>query len=229
MNETNAAAIGKIKINSIDWYVPHYTTPLKEQGILMKQITDKIPTELRYKERYVFIKEANTENFWSFKLGTQECVNVPIWIIVGFQQSDWQPDQDLNNDTFYRPLVTSTQCIIGTEKYPHSAILLKYNDDDYSRGYGLIKQAFEDLRKKDILEPYISDNDFRSSTDGNNIGYNLYVFDVRYQKNFESAQPIKVEFEFAGVVPAGIYDYALVLTKRLISISSDGQRDFDIS
>ena len=58
----------------------------------------------------------------------------------------------------------------------------------------------------------MSDNDFRSSNDGHNIGYNLYIFDIRYQKNFESAQPIKIEFKFGGVVPAGIYGYALVLT-----------------
>ena len=86
----------------------------------------------------------------------------------------------------------------------------------------------KDLTKDDILEPYISDNDFRSYNDCNNIGYILYVFDIRYRKNFESAQPIKVEFKFDGVISAGIYGYALVLTNRLISISSDGQRHFDL-
>ena len=80
LNKTNATAIGKIKINSIEWYVPHYTASLKEQGILMKQIIDKIPTELRYVERSVFMKEMNTENLWSFELGTQEGISVPIWI-----------------------------------------------------------------------------------------------------------------------------------------------------
>ena len=229
LNKTNATAIGNIKINSIEWYVPHYTVNLKEQGILMNQITDKIPTELRYVEKSVFMKEVNTQNLWSFELGTQEGVNVPIWIIVGFQQSDRQHDQNLNNDTSYRPPITSAQCIIGTEKYPDSAILLNYNDDDYSQGYGLIKQAFKDLTKDDILESYISDNDFRSSNDGHNIGYNLYVFDLRYQKSFESAQPIKVEFKFDGVILAGIYGYALVLTNKLHSISPGGQRMFDLS
>ena len=135
----------------------------------------------------------------------------------------------MNNDTFYRPQVTSTQCIIGTERYPDSGILLNYNDDDYSQGYGQIKEAFKALTKDDLLQPYISDADFRSNNAGDNIGYNIYAFDIRYQKNFESSQPIKVEFKFDGVIPAGIYGYALVLTNKLISISSDGQRMFDIS
>ena len=152
-----------------------------------------------------------------------------IWIIVGFQQSDRQHDQNLNNGTFYRPPVISPQCIIGTEKYPDSAILLNFDDDEDSQGYAQIKEAFRALSKDDILKPYMSDNDFRSNNNGNFIGYNLYVFDIRYQKKFESSQPIKVEFKFDGVNPAGIHGYAVVLTIKLISMSSDGQRHFDLN
>ena len=107
--------------------------------------------------------------------------------------------------------------------------MLNYNDDDYSQGYDQIKEDFRALSKDDILKPFISDNHFRSSNVANNIGYILYVFDIRYQKFFESAQPIKVAFKIDAVNPAGIYGYALVLTNRLIGISSDGQRHFDLT
>ena len=96
------------------------------------------------------------------------------------------------------------------QKFPDSAISLNYDDDDYSQAYTQIKEAFRALTKDDTLQPYISDNDLCSSIDGDNIGYDLYVFDIRYQKNQESALPIKVEFKFNGVVPAGVYGYALV-------------------
>ena len=78
----------------------------------------------------------------------------------------------------------SAQVVIGTERYRDNSILLNYEDDDYSQGYGQIKEAFKALTKENILQPYISDHDFRSSNDGNDIGYNLYAFDIRYQKNF---------------------------------------------
>ena len=175
------------------------------------------------------MKEVNTQNFWTFELGTQEGINVPIWIIVGFQQMDRQNNQNLNNDTFVRLPVISAQCIMGTEKYPDSAILLNFNDDDYSQGYGQMKEAFKALTKDDILQPYISEGDFRSSNDGVDIGYNIHCFDIRYQKSYESGLSVKVEFKFGGVIPGGIYGYALVLTNRLISISSDGQRMFDLT
>ena len=125
--------------------------------------------------------------------------------------------------------VTSAQCIIGTERYPDSAILLNHDDDDYSQGYGQRQASFKALTKDDILEPYISEDDYRSSNEGNIIGYNIHAFDIRYQENFESAQPVKVEFKFSENIPAGIYGYALVLTNRLVSISSDGQRMFDLN
>ena len=85
------------------------------------------------------MKGVNTQNFWNFELGTQECLNVPIWIIVGFQQKDRQGSQNFNEYIFHIPPVTIAQCIIGTEKYPDSAILLNYSDDDYSCAYGQLK------------------------------------------------------------------------------------------
>ena len=60
------------------------------------------------------------------------------------------------------------------------------------------------------------------------MSYNLYVFDVRCQKNLEPGQPIKVAFKFLENVHAGINGYALVLTNILLSISSDGQLHFDL-
>ena len=228
LNKDNATILGKVTINAIEWYILHYTASMSQQALLSNQIVNRIPTEVQYVERSVFMKEVNTQNLWNFEFGTQEGINVPIWLIIGFQQHDRQNSQNENNDTFYRPPITSAQCIIGTEKYPDSGILLNYDDDDYNQRYGQIKEAFRALTKDDILQPYISDRDFRSSNNNNDIGYNLYVFDIRYQKDFENSQPIKVEFKFDGLVPAGIYGYALVLTNKKISISSDGQRHFDL-
>ena len=170
------------------------------------------------------MKEVNTQNLWIFERGTQEGINVPIWIIVAFQQSDRQHDQNLNIEIFYRPLVSSAQYMIGTEKHPDSGILLKYNHDDYSQGFAQIEDAkLLELFQKTIYSNHVSENDFRSTNEGNNIGYNLNVFDIRYQKNFESAQPIKVEIKFDGVVSAEVYAYALVLINKLVSISCVGQ------
>ena len=74
------------KIHNIHWYVSHYTPSVQEQSFLSNQILKKMPTELIYIERYVFMKEVNNQNLWNFELGSHEIINIPIWIIVGFQQ-----------------------------------------------------------------------------------------------------------------------------------------------
>ena len=108
------------------------------------------------------MKDVNTQKLWNFELGSQEGMNIPIWLIIAFQQRDRQDSQNLKNDTFCRLPVTSCHCIIGTKKYLDSGILLIYDDDDYSHGYGQIEEALIAVTKNDIFQPYISDHDFRS-------------------------------------------------------------------
>ena len=116
-------ADARIKIDHIQWYVPHYTPSIQQQGILSRQILSKTPTELRYVERSVFMKEVRIQNLWNVELGTQESMNVPIWITKAVHKRSLQDSQNLNNDTFCRSPVTNAHCIIGTENYPDASIL----------------------------------------------------------------------------------------------------------
>ena len=215
--------------NHINWYVPHYTPSIQQRGILSKQILSKTPTELRYVERSIFLKELKNRNLWNFELGSHESMKIPIWMIIGFQQRDRQDSQNLNNDTFCSLPVTSAQCFIRTEKYPDAGKFPNYDDDEYSQAHGQIEEAFRALTKVDTLQVYISDHDFRSlNVRTDEVGYNLYVFDIRYQQTFTASQPNNVEFITDGVFPKDVSGYALVLTRKLGNISSDGERHFDL-
>ena len=101
--------------------------------------------------------------------------------MIGFHQRDRQSSQNLNTDTFFRLPVTSAQCLIGRGKYSDGGVIVNYDADDYSQGYSQINEVFRALTKHDIFQPYISDDDFRSSNVSVvNISYNLYVLDARY-------------------------------------------------
>ena len=177
VDKTAGIAGASIKIDHIHWYVPHRTPSIQQHGVISKQILSKTPTELRYIERSVFMKEESFQSLCNFEMGSQESNKVRMWIILAFQQRDRQDSQNLNIDTFCRLPGTSCQCKIGTEKHPDNSILLNYDDDDNSQGCPQIKEPFRALTKVDILQPYISDHDFRSSNvRADDIGYNLYVF-----------------------------------------------------
>ena len=90
------------------------------------------------------------------------------------------------------------------------------------------------MTKDDFLQTIISQNDvitnnvFGADHNTGDIGYNLFVFDIRDQSKFSSPHLIKENFNFQGKLPADIVAYAPLSTKNLITISSDGQRHFDL-
>ena len=71
---------------------------------------------------------------------------------MGFEQKNRLGSQEVNNDIFCRPPVTSTHCIIRTKKNPDSGRNRNYADDDFSQGYGKTDEAFKCLKKYDFLQ-----------------------------------------------------------------------------
>ena len=65
-DKANGVADARVRIDHIHWYVPHYTPSIQQQSTLCKQILSKTPTELRYVERSVFMKEVSNQNRWNF-------------------------------------------------------------------------------------------------------------------------------------------------------------------
>ena len=146
-------------------------------------------------------------------------------------QRDQFNQQHYNYDTFYRPSKVNAQCIIGNEKFPDAEINFIYAINEYSQAIGVIVSFFRHLSKDNILQSYITQKDFITSNKypDANLGYNLYVSDLRRHQDYSSAQPIKVSFYFRPAFPAAtnLTSYALPLTHKLVSVSSDGQRQFD--
>ena len=147
-------------------------------------------------------------------------------------QRDQFNQQHENNDTFYKQSVVNAQCLIGSEKFPDVGRNCNYAIDKYSQAFGEIVSCFRHFAKAKILQPYVTQKDFITSnnyTDGN-PGYKLYVFDFRHHQDYSSHQPIKVRFDFRPAVLAATnsFGYALLLTNKLVSVSSDGQRQFDL-
>ena len=67
----------------------------------MDQFLNKDPTELHNIDRVVFRKDVNTNNNWTFELGSSS-ESSPIFVIVGFQARNKIDSQTHNNATFDR-------------------------------------------------------------------------------------------------------------------------------
>ena len=217
----NGVDAAKINIKDISWYIPHYIPSMENQQLVMDQILDKDLTELYYMERIVFRKDVNTNNNWTFELGNSG-ESTPTFVIVGFQARNKIDSQTHDNAIFDRLPVSNAVCKIGSEKYPDDGIECDYDSDKYDQAYSEIENFYLLKSETNLLNPFIDLHKFRRS-------YNFYVFDLSKQKDHIGSQPIRLEFKFNAAIDVADYlAYALVLTPKLISISSDGQRHFDL-
>ena len=187
---------------------------------------------MSYTKRSSYVKDVTTEKNRTFEFGVGDSIDKPIFVIVGFLQRDQFNQQLQNNDTFYRPSVVNAQCIFENEIFSDAGINCNYAIDKLSPTYGENVSCFRHLAEDNILQPNITQKDFIKSNKypDANTGYILYVFEIRHHRDYSSAQPIKVGFDFRPTVPAAtnLFGYALLLTNKLVSVSSDGQRQFDL-
>ena len=108
---------------------------------------------------------------------------------------------------------------------------LNYDDGNYFQEDGQIKKAFRVLTKDDILQPYKFGHDFRSSNEGDDIGYNLitftfWIYDIKNPRICSTNQ-CRVFIFSKNSCWDGLYGYALVSANKMVSISSNEQRPFD--
>ena len=215
----------KVVIKDIGWYIPHYVPSIENQQLVMDQILNKDPTELSYTERIIFRKDVNTNSNWTFELGSaggNAGTSTPTFVIVGFQARNKIDSQVHDNAVFDRLPISNAVCKIGSEKYPVDGIECDYDRDKYDQAYSEIENFYHSNSETSLLNPFIDLNKFRTK-------YNFYVFDLSKQKDHIASQPIRLEFKFNAAIDVSTFiAYALVLTPKLISISSDGQRHFDL-
>ena len=229
---TNLSLAGRVIKEDLSWYVPHYTPNISNQNLMLGHIVSNAATELSFIKRSSYMKDVTTKNNWTFEFGVEDGIEIPIYVIVGFMQRDQFNEHYHNNDSFYRQSVVIAQCSIGSEKFPDAGINCRYAIDKYSQAYGEVVSCFEHLAEDNLLQIYITQKDFKTSDnypDGK-PGCNIYVLDVRHHQDFSSARPIKIGFDFRPAVPAAtsLFDCALLLTKKLVSVSSDGQKQVDL-
>ena len=209
----------KVVIKDIGWYIPHYVPSIENQQLVMDQILNKDPTELSYTERNIFRKDVNTNSSWTFELGNaggSSGIESPTFVIVGFQARNKIDSQVHDNAVFDRLPISNAVCKIGSEKYPDDGIECDYDRDKYDQAYSEIENFYHLHSETSLISPFIDLNKFRTN-------YNFYVFDLSKQKDHIASQPIRLEFKFNAALGVDEFiAYALVLTPKQISISSDG-------
>ena len=92
-NADNLALAGRVFIEDLSSYVPHYTPSILNQNVMLGHFVSKAPTEVSYIKRSSYMKNVTTENNWTFEFGVADGLDKAIFVKVGFMQGD----QFINN------------------------------------------------------------------------------------------------------------------------------------
>ena len=98
---------------------------------------------------------------------------------------------------------------------------INYGTNNYNEAFKEIVSFNKDYNGlPHNTKPYINHRTFKSI-------YRIYVFDARYQSDHIGPQPKQLNFKFSAAV-ADVQCNALVLTRKVISVNSDGNKMVDI-
>ena len=219
-NPVAVAYDGNIEIRDISWCVPSIDPSNDNIIIVQKGLNKKNNVDFSYYERKTFYKNVPNATNFLFDLGMESGMERPQYIIVGFENNNVN-EQTHDASTFHIINVTECYCKIGSEFYPEDRMNVNYGTNNYNEVFKEIVSFNKDYNGlPHNIKPYINHRTFKSS-------YRIYVFDTRYQSDHIGPQPIKLNFKFSAAV-ADVICYALVLTRKVISLNSDGNKMVDI-
>ena len=204
----------------MSWCV-HSIDPSNDNKIIVQTgLSKKNNVDFSYYERKTFYKNVPNATNFLFDLGMESGMERPQYIIVGFENNNVN-EQTHDASTFDVMVVTECYCKIGSEFYPEDRMSINYGTNDYNEAFKEIFSFNKDYNGlPHNIKPYINHRTFKSN-------YRIYVFDTRYQRDHIGPQPIQLNFKFRAAV-ADVICHALVLTRKVISVNSDGNKMVDI-
>ena len=187
---------------------------------MQKGLSKKNNVDFSFYKRKTFYKNAPIATNFLFDLGMEIGMERPQYITVGFEINNvYEKTHDAS--TFHRMNVTECYCKIGSEFYPEDRLKINYGTNNYNEAFKEIVKFNKNYNAlPPNIKPYINHRTFKSS-------YRIYVFDTRYQNDHIGPHPIQLNFKFSAAV-ADVICHAVVLTRKVISVNSDGNKMVDI-
>ena len=214
------ANAANIDTRDISWCVPSIDPSNDNRIIVQKGLSKKKNVDFSYYERKTFYKNVPIATNFLFDLAMESGMERPQYIVVGFENNNVN-EQTHDANTFDIMNVTECYCKIGSKFYPEDRMNFNYGTNNYNEAFKEIVSFNKDYNGlTHNIKPYINHRTFKRS-------YGIYVFDTRYQRDHIGPQPIQLNFNFSAAV-ADVICHALVLTRKVISVNSDGIKMVDI-
>ena len=215
-----AAGAGKITLSKVSWYIPHVRPADGPKLRLYEMIEKKVKLDVGFRMRQCeSISVPQTTNF-SWRMTVKSSPEKPRYIIVAFQ-TDKDGNQEKNPSIFDHLKVKNMYATLNSTRYPVVDYDLSFAKQQFSRAYGDAASFRAKYYNMDELvsNPNITPSDYKDL-------FPIFVFDVSKQseKLKYSVTDIQIKAQFNANVPAGTEAFALVISDRIVSFESDGNK-----
>ena len=215
-----AIGAGKVTLDKLSWYMPHVLPSDESKFKLYKQIEQKKTFQVGFRKRQCETFTVPQSTNFTWRLSVKSSPEKPRWIIIGFQ-TDKSGDQTKNPSTFNHLNVRDIHVTLNSRRYPEVNYDLSFPQQKFSRAFG---DAVEFRSKYYNMDELISNANI-SPPDYKSL-YPLFVFDVSKQseKLKSSMTDIQVRTTFSENPSKNTEAYAIVISDKLLSFVSDGNR-----
>ena len=220
-----AAAVGKVNLTKISWFMPH-VIPSDAYRLQLDKIIErkeKIPVGYRMLQCDNIPVPAGNGAF-TWRLGVKSSPDIPRFIIVGFQ-TDKNNTQTTNPAIFDHCQVRNIHVTLNAKRYPDTDYENNFTINKFSRIYA----DASTFRKKFYNMDELVSNHNINPVDYKNL-YPLFVFHVTKQseKLKTSISDIHIKASFNNIggnnPPANTIAYAVIISDRLFHFVSDGSK-----
>ena len=157
---------------------------------------------------------------FSWRLTVKSSPEKPRYIIVSFQ-TDKHSNQEKNPSVFDHVHVKNMYVTLNSTRYPAVDYELSFTKQKFSRAYGDAASFRSKFYGMDELvsNPNITPSDYKDL-------FPIFVFDVSRQseKLKNSVTDIQVKAYFNENVPANTEAFAVVISDRVVSFTSNGNK-----
>ena len=161
---------------------------------------------------------------FTWRLSVKTAAERPKFIIVGFETAK-DGDQTKNPSTFDHVNLRNSYVMLNSDRYPAVDYNLSFANQKFSRVYGdaaMFGAKFFGMDEM-ITQSNITPSDYKTL-------YQLFTFDVSMQKEKlkSSVVGIQIKANFTEHVPANTRSFALVISDKMLSFQSDGNKMYVI-
>lgn len=215
-----AAAAGVITLSKLAWLMPHIMPAVEYKNILFKQIESKIKIPVAFRAMQSDSLAVPQSTLFSWRLTVKSGTEKPRWLLVAFQTGR-SGDQTANPSAFDHVQVRNIYALLNSDRYPVVDMSLNFTQMKTSRAYKALR---------DFKEEYYGIDSRESSNQVTPIDFvdffPIFVLDLRRQSERlkTSVQDIQIKTDFNAAVPANTTAYAVLISDRMLTLDSDGNK-----